>query len=219
MRDMAEMPGSLHEERAGPRRKERKACCLSLHRHRLGHGPCYVLFRGKPVKSIKKSFNLAVRRAGLPREVTPYSLRHTMATELRKRKVPEWELKGIIGHHKGVTEGYAIYGPAYLSDGRKAIDADFSELGILGHTATNTCVPNQKHPDTGCNGKTTPFQKGEWCCQGESNPRPLPYQGSALPLSYGSADDLERRRTHATGGLWAQPRCLTVLTAQLRVPA
>ena len=25
-----------------------------------------------------------------------------------------------------------------------------------------------------------------WCCQRGSNSRPLPYQGSALPLSYGS---------------------------------
>src|SRR3954470_12644448 len=28
---------------------------------------------------------------------------------------------------------------------------------------------------------------GKWCCRGGLNSRPLPYQGSALPLSYGSA--------------------------------
>ena len=27
---------------------------------------------------------------------------------------------------------------------------------------------------------------GKWCCREDSNFRPLPYQGSALPLSYGS---------------------------------
>ncbi len=29
-------------------------------------------------------------------------------------------------------------------------------------------------------------QKARWCCRRELNSRPLPYQGSALPLSYGS---------------------------------
>jgi hypothetical protein len=31
------------------------------------------------------------------------------------------------------------------------------------------------------------FQGVGWCCRWVSNLRPLPYQGSALPLSYGSA--------------------------------
>src|SRR5215831_21341869 len=33
-----------------------------------------------------------------------------------------------------------------------------------------------------------------WCCRWVSNLRPLPYQGSALPLSYGSAG--ERTEIH-----------------------
>ena len=28
----------------------------------------------------------------------------------------------------------------------------------------------------------------KWCCEGGLNPRPLPYQGSALPLSYRSLE-------------------------------
>src|SRR3984893_1814511 len=35
-----------------------------------------------------------------------------------------------------------------------------------------------------------------WCCRWVSNLRPLPYQGSALPLSYGSA----RSETSPAGG-------------------
>jgi hypothetical protein len=30
------------------------------------------------------------------------------------------------------------------------------------------------------------FEGSRWCCRGGLNSRPLPYQGSALPLSYGS---------------------------------
>ena len=33
-------------------------------------------------------------------------------------------------------------------------------------------------------------QKAKWCCKRELNSRPLPYQGSALPLSYCSPEDI-----------------------------
>jgi integrase len=56
-------------------------------------GPRYVLYRGRPVASVKKSFAKAVAGAGLE-DVSPYCLRHTMATELRARGVSEWEAMG-----------------------------------------------------------------------------------------------------------------------------
>lgn len=34
--------------------------------------------------------------------------------------------------------------------------------------------------------KISPFNKIGWCCERGLNSRPLPYQGSALPLSYRS---------------------------------
>ena len=42
---------------------------------------------------------------------------------------------------------------------------------------------------------TPDFVWGNWCCRRGLNSRPLPYQGSALPLSYGS--NLEYPRPHA----------------------
>jgi integrase len=101
----------------------------------------FVLWRNKPVASIKKTFRLAVSAAGLPAEVTPYSLRHTMAVELRRRGVPAWEVEGLLGHRRpGVTETYAKYDPAYLSLGRKAIDAFFAELEIPLPVLADPCV-------------------------------------------------------------------------------
>jgi integrase len=93
--------------------------------------PAFVLWNGKPIKSVKKTFALAVERAGLSSEITPYSLRHTMAKELRKRGVPAWEVKGLLGHRvPGATEDYAEFAPDYLSQGREAIDAYFKELNL-----------------------------------------------------------------------------------------
>ena len=75
-----------------------------------------MLYHGKPVASIKKSFAKAVTRPGLT-DVSPYCLRHTMATELRARGVSEWEAMGMLGHKSQArtTERYAKFRPDYLS--------------------------------------------------------------------------------------------------------
>ncbi|MFB2550173.1 site-specific integrase [Ensifer soli] len=109
--------------------------------------PAFVMWNGRPVKSVKKTFEKAVERAGLSSEITPYSLRHTMAKELRKRAVPAWEVKGMLGHKiPGVTEDYAEYDPDYLSKGRQAIDAYFKELNLSYTVPTLTSVSVACYP-------------------------------------------------------------------------
>ena len=89
----------------------------------------FVLWQGKPVQRIKGTFARAVTAAGLPASVTPYALRHTMATELRRRSVPAWEVSAMLGHSTaGTSEAYAKYDPSYLAAGAKAIDDYFKEL-------------------------------------------------------------------------------------------
>jgi len=83
---------------------------------------------GKELKSVKRQFGTMVKRAGLD-NVTAYTIRHTMATELRKRGVPPWELSGFMGHKiAGTTEIYAQYDPSYMRTASQAIDAYFAEL-------------------------------------------------------------------------------------------
>ena len=68
-------------------------------------------------------------RAGLSKDVVPYTIRHTMATELRKRGVAPWEVSGMLGHKSsGTTERYAKYDSDYLSKAARAIDEYFQEL-------------------------------------------------------------------------------------------
>ena len=91
-----------------------------------------VCWKGKPIKSIRKGFQMIRDRAGLDNEVIPYTIRHTMATELRKRGVQEWELAGFLGHSSGsVTERYAKFAPDYMSNARIAIDGFFIDLQPL----------------------------------------------------------------------------------------
>lgn len=65
-------------------------------------------------------------------DVVPYTIRHTMATELRRRGVPQWEIAGMLGHRTGGTsEVYAKYSPDYLGKAAAAIDDYMNELQPL----------------------------------------------------------------------------------------
>ena len=91
-----------------------------------------VCWNGKPIKSVRKGFQMIRDRAGLDNKVIPYTIRHTMATELRKRGVQEWDLAGFLGHSSGsVTERYAKFAPDYMGNARIAIDEYFIELQPL----------------------------------------------------------------------------------------
>src|SRR3954453_6090070 len=90
-----------------------------------------VNWHGKPIASIKKGFCTIVQRAGLSADVSPYTPRHTIATELRKRGVPAWEVAGMLGHKSGsyrTTEIYAKFDPSYLGEAARVVDAYFADL-------------------------------------------------------------------------------------------
>ena len=78
---------------------------------------------------MKTGFRKLRARAGLSKDVVPYTIRHTMATELCKRGVAPWEVSGMLGHKSGgTTERYAKYDPDYLSKAARVIDGYFQEL-------------------------------------------------------------------------------------------
>lgn len=88
------------------------------------------------MQSIKTAFIAARKRAGLRSEITPYTIRRTVATELRRRGVDNWETAGLLGHTAEgaeITEIYAEYSPDYLSAATRAIDDYFRELEPLVH--------------------------------------------------------------------------------------
>lgn len=91
--------------------------------------PCYVHWHGKRPASIKTTWRKLRVAAGLPAWFAPKVLRHTVATELRRRGVPDWEASGLLGHRVGgVTEIYAKFSPDYLGRARVAIDEWMADL-------------------------------------------------------------------------------------------
>ena len=129
--------------------------CETLLPYLRGLPPGHVIqYKGRPLGTIRSAFRQARDRAGLSKDVSPYTLRHSVATEMRKRGVPVWEVAGFLGHSSGykTTERYAKFGPDHLSQAVQAIDAYFADLfaaraALSGHLSTElrvSCVRASK---------------------------------------------------------------------------
>lgn len=99
---------------------------------RVWDGSPYISYHGKPVHDIGNSFARVGVAMGL--EVSPYCIRHTMATELAKASVPEGQIARFMGHvpsgTKRATEFYIHYRPDFLRDAVVAIDSYFERLPL-----------------------------------------------------------------------------------------
>lgn len=93
----------------------------------------YVNWNGEPVDSIKTAWRAVREDAGLPVWFVPKIIRHTVATELRRRGVPGWEVSGLLGHTRGdsaaTTGRYAKYAPDWMRASRTTLDAYMAEIG------------------------------------------------------------------------------------------
>ena len=88
-----------------------------------------VHWHGRKIGSIKTTWRKLRVAAALPAWWIPKTLRHTVATWLRQRGVPAWEVSGLLGHHAGgTTDAYAKFDPTYLGEARKALTAIVEDL-------------------------------------------------------------------------------------------
>jgi integrase len=77
-----------------------------------------VQYRGKPVMKIAGAFQSMRDAAGFGPDVTAYAVRHTIATELMARSVPELEIAALLGHSMPnirTTGRYIHVAPARLA--------------------------------------------------------------------------------------------------------
>ncbi len=84
-----------------------------------------IAYNGRPVSSIKTAWRILRIEAGLDDRVNPYSFRHTMARELRARKVAAEEIDIMLGHLPPGNKTsliYAPYAPDYCQGAVEAID-------------------------------------------------------------------------------------------------
>lgn len=105
-------------------------------------GPGYLVqWRGKPIESFKTAWRAIRRRAGLGQDVVAKTIRHTMATEMRKQGVPEADIQGFLGHraYRGRTEDYAKYRPEYLGQAVAVINSYMDRLRSSCVAVTDRC--------------------------------------------------------------------------------
>ncbi len=93
-----------------------------------------VQFRGRPVAKIAGAFQTLRDTAGFGTDVTAYTVRHTVATELMARGVPELEIAALMGHrvpNSRTTGRYLHVAPERLASARKALDELANDIGRL----------------------------------------------------------------------------------------
>lgn len=84
----------------------------------------YVIeWGGKPVKSVKRAFEEACRRAGLV-DVTPHTLRHSAAVAMAEAGVPMHEIAAYLGHTdpRVTFRVYARFSPEHLRRAAAALE-------------------------------------------------------------------------------------------------
>jgi len=84
------------------------------------------------VKTVRSGWDTMRVHLGLPAGWGPKLIRHSMASELRKRRADPWELSGQLGHRMlRTSEIYAIFDPDYLSTVQAAIADVIADLQKL----------------------------------------------------------------------------------------
>jgi len=93
----------------------------------------YVRHHGNPVASVRNTFQRRGRALGMP-ELSPYSLRHKMATELRARGVSREELAFQMGHTMPdyrTTDRYTKFDKRFLESAKLKIEDYLRDLNRL----------------------------------------------------------------------------------------
>lgn len=85
---------------------------------------------GEKVLSRRTAWRTLRAALDLPTNVIPKTIRHTIATEMRRRGVPAEQISGILGHvaMNRTTEVYAKYDPAYLREAKTVLTSIFAEV-------------------------------------------------------------------------------------------
>ena len=109
-----------------------------------------VEFRGKSVQKIAGAFQTMRDNAGFGRDVTAYTIRHSIATELAVRGVSEIEIASVLGHYMPnvrTTGKYIHFSPDYLLNSRRTLEhigADIAKRAskpITPEAMRASCVP------------------------------------------------------------------------------
>jgi integrase len=124
--------GVFYRQPAGKKRTKKRQPSIRMPPRFLAHVRRWIKLRvamnflieweSQPVKRINKAFRTAVRAAGLGKDVTPHTLRHTAITWQAQLGVPVHEICGFFGVTREVFEEvYAHHHPDYQANAVNAL--------------------------------------------------------------------------------------------------
>jgi hypothetical protein len=89
------------------------------------------------VSSVRSGWDTAREHLSLPQGWGPKLIRHSMATILANRRVPQTERKLLMGHEalEGSQKAYVIFDPDYLAKAKETIEEVVAELRKLAPAA------------------------------------------------------------------------------------
>jgi integrase len=105
-----------------------------------------VAYKGKAMHRARESFKRLSTASRVP--CTAYTIRHTVATELRRRNVPEWDVAGFLGHRgpgSATTARYAHYRPDYMRSSAAAVDRYVRDIQRASLRASRRAPTRQTH--------------------------------------------------------------------------
>jgi integrase len=125
---------------------------LHAHARDWESGPVISYF-GKRVANHKKTVRRLVERAGLGADVSAYTLRHTVATWLAQRGVPEAQREVFLGHRlpgSRTTANYTHLEPEWMREAANAVDALLLEVSAHSQVRPPVAggLEDQPDPDT-----------------------------------------------------------------------
>ena len=138
-----------------------------------------IKFRGKRVKCVRTAWRNLRAKCKLDDAVQPYSLRHTMARHMRKSGVSAWETAAQLGHKSREYRTTELYTPLTLTIFQRLQSRLIATLMIylpVTRQSSNRTFRSKCHKVL--------IKRKKWSGRRDSNPRPSPWQGDALPLSY-----------------------------------
>ena len=97
------------------------------------------------VKAVRSGWDSMRQSLNIPDGWGPKLIRHSMSSELRKRRVDPWELSGQLGHRVLKTsETYAIYDPDYLGTVQMGIKEVLADLEKACGSSIHPTFPRQR---------------------------------------------------------------------------
>jgi integrase len=144
--------GVFYRHRRGSRQTKKRQTPVRLPERLLAHlrrwkrlgiaKRAVVEWNGKPVTSVRKSFDTAASAAGIGRHITPHILRHTAATWAMQRGSDAWAAAGYLGMSPEVLERvYGHHHPDFQRDVAERMSGqnrDRNPVNKRGQTASDT---------------------------------------------------------------------------------